>query len=209
MTSRPSNGITPQDARPPRLRMSDAPAAIRQLVSRSGRIPTVIGVTGPVGSGKSTLASQLSSCVVPTDAYLPDYHTLPENERDLPEHADLNLLAAHIEQLRTRGSTRIPVWSFHTHRRESWRDVVRTDAPIVVEGIHAFEDRVLPHLDIAVFVEADPKTRWARWAAIESSGERGWGVEKAKAYFDTVAEPTFAARAHTYRARATVFVVND
>lgn len=208
MTSRRSTGIT-QHLMPLRCGMSDAPAAIRLLASRAERAPAVIGITGPVGSGKSTLASRLSHCVVPTDAYLPDYHTLPENERDMPEHADLKLLAAHIEQLRTVGSTRIPVWSLHSHRRESWQDVVRTDAPIVVEGIHAFEDRVLPHLDIAVFVEADPKTRWERWAAIESSGQRGWGVEKAKAYFDTVAEPTFAKRMHAYRARATVFVVND
>lgn len=193
----------------PHLLMSDAPAAIRTLVARSTRTPAVVGITGPVGSGKSTLASMLAACVIPTDAYLPEYHTIPESERDLPEHADLELLAMHIQELRTHRTTRIPHWSFHSHRREGWQEVTLMHDLIVVEGIHALDDRVLPQLDIAVFVDASPRTRWARWEAIEASGERGWGVELARTYFDTVAEPTFAARMHNYRNRATLFVVND
>src|SRR5262245_36198771 len=76
----------------------------------------LVGVTGPVGAGKSTLAAQLSPCVVATDHYLPDYDTTPEDRRDLPESADFARLAQDLANLRARQHTRIPNWSFHTHR---------------------------------------------------------------------------------------------
>ncbi len=189
--------------------MADAVPEIRALVERSTRRPAVVAISGPVGSGKSTLAARLSPCIIQTDAYLPDYHTLPEHERDLPEHADLCLLAAHIDQLRSTHAARIPIWSFHSHQREGWQDLRLTGKLIVVEGIHAFDERLSAHVDLTVLVEASREKRWARWQALELSGTRGWGVEKARAYFESVAEPTFHARADLYLERASIVVINE
>ena len=100
------------------------------------------------------------------------------------------------------------MWSFQTHRREGKRRV--NPAPlIVIEGIHALHRRVASVLDCAVFVEASETTRWSRWEAIELAGLRGWGVEKARAHFESVAEPTFARFEEEYRRAAHVVVRND
>jgi hypothetical protein len=60
-----------------------------------------------------------------------------------------------------------------------------------------------------VYVDAPAGERWRRWEHLERSGQRGWGVEVARRFFETVAEPTFHARAAEYRASADVIVSND
>jgi len=166
----------------------------------------ILGITGPVGAGKSTLARLLSPCIIATDDYLPDYDALPYHERDKPEHADFPLLRAHLSALRRGEAAQVPVWSFQTHRREGSREV-RPSPIIVVEGIHALHDHLLDALDLRIYVDAPKATRWSRWEAIESRGERGWGVEAARQYFHEVAEPTFHAAG--YRERADYVVVNE
>lgn len=183
-------------------------AEIRKLASARDRNPVVVGITGAVASGKSTLAVRVGGCVVPTDSYLPDYDGIPEAERDLPRHADIELLAQHLDELRANGRAMIPVWSFKTHRREGCRELAVRGGLIVVEGIHALDERVMDRLDVRVLVEASAPARWERWEAIEAAGERGWGVERARRYFDLVAEPTFAARAARLRAIADIVVWN-
>lgn len=189
----------------PILAWDQAPRAIAErIATRQG--PALVAVGGPVGAGKSTLALLLSECVIRTDDYLPDYHAVPEAERDEPERSHLDELASHLARLRAGLETMVPVWSFQEHRRVGVR-LARPAPVIVFEGIHALHES-LP-ADVRVFVEASPGTRWKRWEALEASGARGWGVQAARRYFDKVAEPAFASRAATMRARAHVIVVND
>ena len=180
------------------------------LLARASELsaPVVIGITGRVGAGKSTLAASLTPCVLSTDDYLPDYDTVPEAQRDDPRHADFATLVANITLLRAGRPARVPVWSFHTHRREG--ETLREPAAIiVVEGIHALHASLRATLQMRVFVEASPATRWNRWEALERSGVRGWGVAKAREFFHAVAEPTFARWEDEYRAAAHVIVAND
>jgi uridine kinase len=150
----------------------------------------------------------LTSCILATDNYLPDYETIPYHERDLPHHVDFARLAQDLASLRRGEPIQTPAWSFQTHKREGFRDLA--PAPTVAcEGIHALHAPVLPLLDVKVFIEAGPEVRWSRWELLETSGQRGWGVEQARAYFEQVAEPTFAAAEQAYRSCADIVVVND
>lgn len=189
------------------LSWHDAPAALLAAARAHPHSITLLGITGPVGSGKSTLARRLSTCILATDDYLPDYDTLPYHDRDRAEHVDVRLLREHLAALRIGKPAAAPVWSFHTHRREGVREIAPAPT-VVVEGIHALHEPIAELLDLRVFVEAPPAVRWARWEKIESSGERGWGVEVAREYFHAVAEPTFHAAAPAYRARADYIVLN-
>jgi uridine kinase len=171
----------------------------------------MVGITGPVGSGKTTLAGRLaallSAPVISTDSYLPDYANVPELERDFPEHTDLPLVAEHLGMLRAATPATIPMWSFHTHRREGSR-VIAPAPVIIVEGIHALHSSLTPHLDLRIYVEAPAEIRWSRWEQIESRGERGMGIERAREHFTRIAEPTFERHASGYRASAHVVVLN-
>lgn len=184
-----------------------------QIVARcealrtGGSRPVIVGIAGPVGSGKTTLADRVGGSRLSTDDYLPDYASLPLAERDEPRHADLELLASHLESLGRGLPIYAPVWCFQEHRRTSVRRI--EPAPrVVCEGIFALAPRVAAHLDLAIFVEAPREHRWARWERIERRGERGWGVEAAREYFERVAEPTFARHADAYRALANIIVHN-
>src|SRR3954452_17705642 len=94
-----------------------------------------------------------------------------------------------------------------SHRREGYREVLPARL-VACEGIHALHGSVVPHLDLKIFVEAPREVRWSRWEMLEASGQRGWGVEKAREFFEQVAEPTFATMADAYRGCADIVVVN-
>ncbi|MCC6285197.1 MAG: hypothetical protein IT439_07855 [Phycisphaerales bacterium] len=185
----------------------DAPGEIRARALACGPL-AVVGICGPVGAGKSSLARAVGGCVISTDDYLPDYETIPECERDEPAHADLARLASDLAVLRRGETARVPTWSFISHRREGERLVA--PAPlIIVEGIFALHERIAPALDLRVFVDACAADRWARWAHLERTGVRGWGVARAREYFGAVAEPTFSRYEAAYRAAAHYIVRND
>ncbi|MBS0190277.1 MAG: hypothetical protein JSR52_03915 [Planctomycetes bacterium] len=192
------------------LGLEEAPREIRERLRNIAPGVGVVGVTGPVGAGKSYLTRALcggDGCHLATDDYLPDYDKVRYEDRDDPRLADTALLSENLAALRAGCETKVPTWSFQTHSRTGYR----TAAPatlVVVEGIHALHDEILPHLDLCVYVEAPPDVRWSRWEYLERTGQRGWGVEVAREFFHTVAEPTFEKFLAVYRARAHFVVQN-
>jgi uridine kinase len=181
------------------------------IADRRGNDPNrvvVVGITGRVGAGKSTLAARLTPCIIATDNYLPDYDSIPYHERDQPHHADVARLAKDLASLRRRKPIRAPIWSHQTHRREGYRQLSPADV-VACEGIHALHGPIAALLDLKIFVEAPSDVRWSRWETLELTGQRGWGVEKARTYFNHVAEPTFAAAEPDYLAAADIIVSNS
>jgi uridine kinase len=197
------------DGQPMQIPADDAVEAIHaaaaRLLARTPRI--VIGITGPVGAGKTSIARGLSDCIVHADDFLPDYSDVPYDERDEPHHADLATLSAILARLRAGHPAESPIWSHHTHRREGTRTI--TPAPhIVCEGIHALCPPVAEVIDLRIYIDAPADLRRRRWTDIEESGDRGWGVEAAMAFFDDVAEPTFNRHGATARATAHIIVMH-
>ncbi len=174
--------------------------------AREGRV--VIGVTGAVAAGKSTLARGLSSLVVSTDHYLPDYDATPEHARDLPESSDLPRLARDLASLAAGASTLIPQWSFDSHSRVGEQRIESAQV-IVCEGLHALHAIPRAHINIAVFVQAASSVRWQRAQTRERTGDRGWSMEYFEHFFHAVADPTFARVAEHYRAAADFVVINE
>ncbi len=168
----------------------------------------MVGITGAVAAGKSTLARALSSTIVSTDHYLPDYDATPEAARDLPESSDLRRLARDLASLRAGQTTSIPQWSFESHSRVGALQV--PSAPIVVcEGLHALHALPRELLDLRVFVDATQAARWKRCVAREQSGERGWSLAYLEHFFHTVAEVTYARFADEYRSAADFVILNE
>ena len=187
--------------------MAEAPGVILAHARGLRERGVVVAIGGPVGAGKSTLARALSACVLSTDDYLPDYERVPEAERDDPGHADIPRLLQDLALLRAGREARAPVWSYATHARSG--EKVVTPAPvIVVEGIHALFGPARLAADVGVFVDAPRGVRWERWEYLESTGQRGWGVAAARAFFDGVAEPTFDALRARYVEAAEFLVAN-
>ena len=196
---------------PPRAVGFDAGLeAIENHLADSPR-PALVGITGPVGSGKSTLAGMLGSAgdavVLSTDRYLPDYDKTPEPERDLPERSDLDRLARDLAVLGAGEPADVPIWSFHTHRREGEERVGPADL-VVCEGLHALDRRVRDHYHLRVVVTAPPEHREARWAELARRGDRGWSVEQTVSFFHSVADPVFAERLHDVLAAAHLLIEN-
>ncbi len=201
----------PRPTTPRAVSWAEAPRAVLAGIT-AGPAPTVVCIAGAVGSGKSTLARRVAeladAVLIGTDDYLPDYHRVPEHLRDEPDSAHLPELAGHLADLIEGRPADVPVWCFREHRRTG----VRRVAPrrlIIVEGIHALHDALGPARGLGVLVEAPASVRWARWERLESTGQRGWGVERALDFFTNVAGPTFARYEPLYRARADLTVVND
>jgi uridine kinase len=187
--------------------MEQAPAQIAFRVS--GLVLPVVGITGPVGAGKSTLARRLSPCVLSTDDYLPDYDRVEYAQRDNPSLIDWPMLLSNLAALRLGSPTEVPVWSFQSHSRTGTRLLSPAPgAPIVIEGLHALHTKLAQVLALGVFIHAPADVRWSRWEHLERTGQRGWGVSVARAFFDSVAEPTFAKHEPEYRARAHMIVTN-
>lgn len=211
----PPQSPNPKDEPVDRVPFDAASTAIGARLARLGPRTTIVGVTGPQGSGKTTLAQRLAhelapgrAIVLSTDRYLPDYSTIPASEVDEPRHARLDRLASDLGELHRGQAASVPVWSFHTHRPEG-EEAIGPAGLIIVEGIFALHEAVRGALDLGVFVEAPISVRWQRVESRELAGERGWGVERSREHFETVADPIFGRYEAAYRAVADVIVVND
>lgn len=135
----------------------------------------IVGIAGGTGAGKTTVVRKLMNqlpaekvALMPQDNYYRDNSHLPLEERqklnfDHPSAIEFELLAAHLEQLRSGQPVEMPIYSYLTCTRSTDHIPVTPKEVVVVEGILILTNETLrQQLGIKVFVDADPDDRLMR-----------------------------------------------
>ena len=134
----------------------------------------VIGIAGGTGSGKTTLMNNLISrfqgdvTVLSHDNYYKRHDDLTYEERtkltyDEPDALETDLMAKHLDILRSGRSIDCPVYDFSAHNRSDKTIRIDPKPVIIVEGILIFENQELRDLmDIRIFVDTDADVRLCR-----------------------------------------------
>ena len=162
--------------------------------------PLFIGIAGGSGSGKTTIAKSVVDALdgrvalVQHDAYYRHQPELSYEDRtkvnyDHPSSLETELLASHLETLRSGTAIDRPVYDFSNHLRSE--EVVRIEpAPVVVvEGILVLSEPALrSELDLKIFVDTDSDIRLARRLERDIS-ERGRSVDSVIDQFFTTVRP--------------------
>ena len=161
-----------------------------------------IGITGGTGSGKTTLAKELhdrisasrSCALISQDSYYRDQSHLAMNERrlvnyDHPDALDLDLLAHHLEALRSNKPIQIPTYNFATHCREPNLEDVDPIPVVIVEGILILQHAATrAALNLKVFVDTPTEVRRDRRIHRDVS-ERGRDESSVRQQFEETAQP--------------------
>ena len=148
-------------------------------------MPVIISISGGSGSGKTTLAELVASRFGPAvilnqDGYYRDLSHLSHQEIachnfDHPDAVDLDLLARHIQQLKSGSTINTPRYDFATHSRIG-TDKTEPAESIVLEGLFVLQDKRLRELaDLKVFVEEADDIRFIR-RLLRDIEERGCTV---------------------------------
>jgi len=119
----------------------------------------IVLIAGPSSSGKTTfsrrltvqlLALGISPYPLELDNYFLDRDQTPLGEDGQPdfealEAVDLQLLAEHLDKLITGEKIQLPRYNFKTGKREAGEHLqLRHGQPIIMEGIHGLDPRLLP-----------------------------------------------------------------
>lgn len=164
-------------------------------------VPIVIGVAGGSGSGKTTVVRRIIDSLGPDgvtvldhDRYYRDRNDLRLEERaalnyDHPDALETDLLVRHVLDLKAGRSVDVPSYDFTRHARLAATEPVPSRRAIIVEGILIFADAPLRALmDIKVFVDTDPDTRFIRRLQRDVA-ERGRTMESVIEQYQSTVKP--------------------
>lgn len=149
---------------------SPACADLRQLL-RTARRPILLGVAGDSGSGKTTYTHGIRRLLgndMVTTIGLDGYHKEDRAQRRRsgrlpldPDANHLDLVQAHLDLLRQGKPAEIPVYNHQTGCFDA-PQIVRPAPVVVIEGLHALYEHILPLLDFSLYVDSDRDVKW-RW----------------------------------------------
>ena len=160
----------------------------------------VIGIAGGTGSGKTTLMNNLINAfrdhvtLLSHDNYYKRHDELTYEERcqlnyDEPAALETDLMAAHLEQLRSGEAIDCPVYDFTQHNRSDRTIRIVPRKVIIVEGILIFENKELRDLmDIRIFVDTDADVRLCR-RILRDVEERGRSLESVLSQYQNTVKP--------------------
>jgi uridine kinase len=137
--------------------------------------PFILGIAGGSGSGKSTIARAILEALAPGGGVLleQDHYyraqshlLLEEREKvnyDHPDALEIDLLLAHLDELRARRAVERPTYDFAIHDRAAKGNRIEPAPVVVVEGILVLaEPRLRQRLDAKLFVDTDADIRLMR-----------------------------------------------
>src|SRR5690242_13632615 len=128
--------------------------------------PLFVGVAGGTASGKSTVARKIHeslagipAALVDQDSYYKDLSDLSPAERkevnfDHPDAFDVDLLLAHLRELKAGRPVKKPVYNYGTYSREPSTVIVEPGQLVLLEGILVLHmDSVRELMDVKIFVD--------------------------------------------------------
>ena len=160
----------------------------------------VIGIAGGTGSGKTTLMKNLITefsgmvTVLSHDNYYKRHDELTYEERcklnyDEPAALETDLMARHLDILRSGEAIDCPVYDFTVHNRSDETTRITPEKVIIVEGILIFENKELRDLmDIKIFVDTDDDIRLCRRIKRDVR-DRGRSLESVIEQYQTTVKP--------------------
>ena len=160
----------------------------------------VIGIAGGTGSGKTTLMKNLITefsgmvTVLSHDNYYKRHDELTYEERcklnyDEPAALETDLMARHLDILRSGESIDCPVYDFTVHNRSDETTRITPEKVIIVEGILIFENKELRDLmDVKIFVDTDSDIRLCRRIKRDVR-DRGRSLESVIEQYQTTVKP--------------------
>ena len=160
----------------------------------------VIGIAGGTGSGKTTLMKNLITefsgkvTILSHDNYYKRHDELTYEERcklnyDEPAALETDLMARHLDILRSGKAIDCPVYDFTVHNRSDETTRITPEKVIIVEGILIFENKELRDLmDVKIFVDTDDDIRLCRRIKRDVR-DRGRSLESVIEQYQTTVKP--------------------
>ena len=133
------------------------------LISNNIEDIKLIAIAGPSSSGKTTFSKRLriellSRGIKPYMISIDDYYK-PRAEAPLDEFGkpdlehieaiDIELFNDHLTKLINNEAVKLPIFNFNSGSREWGKEIkLSKETPIIIEGIHALNDRLTPGIPI-------------------------------------------------------------
>jgi len=161
----------------------------------------IIGIAGGTGCGKTTVVNQIMNefpedevGLISQDSYYNDLSHLTIEERkktnfDHPSAIDFDLLAEHLEVLKSGKSIKQPVYSFIECNRTKETVTTQPRKVLLVEGILILTNpKIREMFDIKIFVHADSDERLIRRLKRDTA-ERGWSLDETLDCYQNTLKP--------------------
>lgn len=197
-----------------RILTSEVVELIEQILKKQERV--VILIAGGTASGKTTLAKELvkifssMAVLLSMDNYYKGRRYAEENNLnfDEPESIDMDLLIENVRDLRAGKNVNMPSYSFVEDggKRIGYNEVISARI-IIIEGLFALREELIPLGDIKIFVSVDSHGRCIR-RIMRDVNRTCWSPGQILNYFFKTVEPMHAIYIDSQEANADIVIKN-